>query len=181
MNSVPPIILASATTSPLPTPRARPVTARATKRTTSAPPWPSSAGGPEGVVNGRPEVRGKFLFVGGRKFWVKGVTYGTFRPNDQEDQFPDRDRVDADFAQMAASGFNTVRVYTPPPRWLLDVAETHGLKVMVGLPWAQHVAFLDEPGLADTIVKQLRADVRTCAGHAALLCFAVGNEIPARS
>ena len=179
MNPVPPIILASATTSPLPTPRARPVTARATPRSASAPARPSSADRPERVVNGRPAVRGKFLFVGGRKFWVKGVTYGTFRPNPQDDQFPDRDRVDTDFAQMAASGFNTVRVYTPPPRWLLDVAETHGLKVMVGLPWAQHVAFLDQPGLADTIVKQLRADVRTCAGHAALLCFAVGNEIPA--
>jgi hypothetical protein len=29
----------------------------------------------------RPQVRGKFLFVGNSKFFVRGVTYGTFRPN----------------------------------------------------------------------------------------------------
>ncbi len=127
----------------------------------------------------RPQVRGKFLYVGAEKFWVKGVTYGTFRPDETGCQFPDRTQVERDFAQMSSSGFNTVRVYTPPPRWLLDVALAHGLKVMVGLPWAQHVTFLDQPGMADAIVKQLRADVRTCAGHPALLCFAVGNEIPA--
>ena len=28
----------------------------------------------------RPVVRGKFLFTGKEKFWIKGVTYGTFRP-----------------------------------------------------------------------------------------------------
>ncbi len=127
----------------------------------------------------RPEVRGKFLFVGDRKFWVKGVTYGTFRPDADGHQYPERPRVEGDFAQMAASGFNTVRVYTPPPRWLLDVALEYGLKVMVGLPWAQHVTFLDQKGMADDIVRQVRADVRACAGHPALLCFAVGNEIPA--
>ena len=29
----------------------------------------------------RPTVRGKFLFVGEEKFFVRGVTYGTFRPD----------------------------------------------------------------------------------------------------
>ena len=29
----------------------------------------------------RPHVRGKFLYVGNEKFWVRGVTYGTFRPD----------------------------------------------------------------------------------------------------
>ena len=27
----------------------------------------------------RPTVRGKFLFVGEEKFWVRGVSYGTFQ------------------------------------------------------------------------------------------------------
>ena len=45
---------------------------------------------------------------------------------------------------MAALGVNTVRVYTPPRRDLLDEAARHGLRVMVGLPWSQHVAFLDD-------------------------------------
>ena len=33
------------------------------------------------VVKRRPEVRGKFIFVGEEKLYVRGVTYGTFRPD----------------------------------------------------------------------------------------------------
>src|SRR5262249_49373211 len=72
-----------------------------------------------------------------------------------------------------------VRVYTPPPRWLLDTAAAHGIRVMVGLPWQQHVAFLDHPGQARAIEEGIRLAVRACAGHPAVLCFAVGNETPA--
>ena len=45
---------------------------------------------------------------------------------------------------MAGLGINTVRTYTPPRRDLLDEAARQGLRVMVGLPWSQHVAFLDD-------------------------------------
>jgi beta-galactosidase/beta-glucuronidase len=79
---------------------------------------------------------------------------------------------------MRAIGINTVRTYTVPPRWLLDLAHQHELLVMVGLPWEQHIAFLDEPGRDRAIERRIRADVRTVTGHPALLCYAVGNEIP---
>jgi GT2 family glycosyltransferase len=80
---------------------------------------------------------------------------------------------------MAQAGINTVRVYTVPPRWLLDAALDHGLRVLVGLPWEQHVTFLDDADRAADILKRVRDAVRTCFGHPALLAYAVGNEIPA--
>jgi hypothetical protein len=43
--------------------------------------------GPSSVGN-RPSVRGKFLFVDKEKFYVKGVTYGTFAPDENGLQFP---------------------------------------------------------------------------------------------
>lgn len=131
------------------------------------------------VDTSRVQVRGKFLFVGDHKLWVKGVTYGTFRPDAQDLQFPARDIVEHDFAQMAENGVNAVRTYTVPPRWLLDVAAAHGLWVMVGLPWEQHITFLDDPERVRDILKRVKAGVTACANHPALLCFAVGNEIPA--
>src|SRR5688500_15144866 len=82
-----------------------------------------------------PTVRGKFLFVGEEKFLVRGVTYGGFRPGVDGFPYPAPTIVDTDFAQMAAAGINTVRTYTVPPRWLLDLAERHQLRVFVGLPW----------------------------------------------
>jgi hypothetical protein len=49
---------------------------------------------------------------------------------------------------------------------------------MVGLPWEQH-GFLRARRTAADIEKRVRAAVRTCAGHPALLAYAIGNEIPA--
>lgn len=126
----------------------------------------------------RPRVQGKFLFVGEEKFWVRGVTYGTFRPDENGDMYPPRDRVRADFAEMARRGFNAVRTYDVPPRWLLDVAAGSGLRVMVGL-WCEHVAFLDDRRRKRSIARRVRDGVRTLAGHPALLCYSISNEIPA--
>jgi glycosyltransferase involved in cell wall biosynthesis len=87
--------------------------------------------------------------------------------------------VRRDFAAMAEHGLNAVRTYTVPPCWLIDVAAEHGLYVMVGVPWEQHVTFLDDARRAASIVERVRVGVRACAGHPAILCYALGNEIPA--
>ncbi len=128
---------------------------------------------------GRAYARGKFLFAGDTKFWVRGVTYGTFRAAPSGDEFPDPARVTDDFAQMAASGVNAVRTYTVPPRWLLDAAAGQRLRVLVGVPWEEHVAFLEDRRRARSIEARVRAEVRACAGHPAVLGYAVANEIPA--
>ena len=133
---------------------------------------------PLAVTYPRPRVLGKFIYVGDEKLYVKGVTYGTFRPDEEGDLFPDPDRVDRDFSQMAANGINAVRTYTVPPRWLLDLAGHHRLHVMVGLPWEQHIAFLEGRKWGRTIEERVREGVRACAGHAAVLCYSIGNEIP---
>ena len=80
----------------------------------------------------RPSAPGKFLYAGDQKLWVRGVTYGTFRPSADGALFPSPATVRQDFAQIAAAGFNAVRTYTAPPPWLLDLAADHGLRVMVG-------------------------------------------------
>ena len=126
----------------------------------------------------RPRVAGKFLYAGDEKLWVKGVTYGTFRPDADGIHYPSPGAVRRDFAAMAAAGINAVRVYTVPPRWLLDEAERHGLYVMAGLPWEQHIAFLDVPGRAAAIEARVRTAALQCAGHPALLGYTIGNEIP---
>jgi len=123
-------------------------------------------------------VHGKFLRAGGEKLFVRGVTYGTFRPGPDGAEFQDPAQVERDFASMSAQGINAVRVYTVPPRWLLDLALRQGLRVMVGLPWEQHVAFLESASTAAAIEARVRAGVRSCAGHPAVLCYAIGNEIP---
>jgi GT2 family glycosyltransferase len=127
----------------------------------------------------RPSAPGKFLYAGEQKLWVRGVTYGTFRPSADGALFPSPAVVRRDFAQIAAAGFNAVRTYTAPAPWLLDVAADYGLRVMVGLWWPQHVTFLDDPRRARAAEQTLRSAVRQYADHPALLALAIGNEIPA--
>ena len=125
------------------------------------------------------ESSGEISFRWGRKTLDRGITYGTFRPDADGNEYHDPETVEHDFAQMADSGLNAIRTYTVPPRWLLDAAQRHGLRVMVGLPWEQHVTFLDDKKRARSIEARVRAGVRSCAGHPAVLCYAIGNEIPA--
>lgn len=133
-------------------------------------------------ADGRTAVDGKFLAAGrGReRFFVRGITYGAFKPDPDGREYPDDRVVDRDFAAMAQLGINTVRIpHTMPPRSLLDTAQRHGLKVMAGLSAEQWVGYLIDGDLPRDFEERSRAAVRCCAGHPALLCYALGNEIPA--
>src|SRR5688572_17323688 len=125
------------------------------------------------------QVKGKFLYSRGKKFYIKGVTYGTFAPNEQGDHFPDAQTVEKDFAMMSDNGFNSVRTYTVPPVYLLDLAYKYDLKVMIGLPWEQHITFLDSHEGRNDIIRRVEENAEKCNEHPAILCFTIGNEIPA--
>ena len=81
---------------------------------------------------------------------------------------------------MAASGINTVRVYTMPPVWLLDAAAECGLRVVPSLAVERYVGYLTE-GRASLrkVERDLLASLRRIAGHQAILAYSIGNEIPA--
>lgn len=123
-------------------------------------------------------MKGKFIFIDSQKFYVRGVAYGPFCPDENGNLYHNSEVVERDFAQIAANGMNAIRTYTVPPRWLLDIAQRYGLRVMIGLPWEQHIAFLDDKKCVETIEENVRAGVRACAGHPSILCYAIGNEIP---
>lgn len=151
----------------------------------------STGRGSSGPVRGLPEpsvlrsnprttARGKFLYAGQEKYWVRGATYGAFRPDAEKREYQDLETIECDFEQMANAGFNAVRIpHTMPPRHLLDIAGRHGLRVMVGLSAEQYAGYLADPEKAPDIDDLIREKVRSCAGHPALLCYALGNEIPA--
>jgi GT2 family glycosyltransferase len=128
----------------------------------------------------RTAVEGKFLSVNGQPFFVHGVTYGAFRPDESGREYADVRLIERDFAGMAALGINTVRIpHTVPPRSLLDTAERHGLRVMVGLSAEQSAGYLIDGKLPCDFEERFRRRIRICSGHPALLCVALGNEIMA--
>jgi GT2 family glycosyltransferase len=129
----------------------------------------------------RPSVVGKFIYVDGEKFHIKGVSYGAFRPDLHKQEYNNTVQIEKDFALMAVHGINTVRIpHAVPPRSLLDIAIRQGLRVMVGLSAEQYIGYLiDTTKKAPDVEAVVREKVRTVKGHPALLCYAIGNEIAA--
>ena len=127
----------------------------------------------------RPTVKGKFIYRNGEKLYLKGVTYGTFAPREDGIQFPEPHIVHKDLSMMHHHGFNCVRTYTVPPKYFLDIAASLGLNIMVGLPWEQHITFLDSAQSVNDIIRRVKVDVQNCNAHPAILCYTIGNEIPA--
>ena len=126
------------------------------------------------------EIKGKFFYEGDRKFFIRGVTYGAYKPDEKGNEYTDTEQIEHDFAMMAANGINTVRIpHTTPPRTLLDIAHKHRLKVMVGLSAEQYVGYLIDRKKSPDILGIIREKVKSCADHPALLCIALGNEVPA--
>jgi len=130
---------------------------------------------------GRERVRadGKFFRLGGRKFYVKGVTYGPFAPNDRGETFASPEQTARDFQLLRDLNANTVRVYYVPPRWFLDLAAEHGLKVLVDVPWPKHLCFMDSPEQQRGARQIVQQAVLACRDHPAVLAVSVVNEIPA--
>ena len=86
-------------------------------------------------MNHRVRARAKFFFEGDQKFFLKGVTYGTFAPDAEGYYVGPSAKARLDLSMMRDAGVNGVRVYHAPPKWFLDLAIEFGVRVMVTLWW----------------------------------------------
>ena len=126
----------------------------------------------------RPGTAGKFLTLGDQPFWIKGVTYGSFSPNDAGEPFPPLAQVRDDFAFMRDSGINTVRLYTPPSDRIADAAADVGLFLIPDICWGPRKCELDDIARMKFIEDWVTEHGRRLAEHPAILMYSIGNEIP---
>jgi glycosyltransferase involved in cell wall biosynthesis len=127
----------------------------------------------------RVAVSGKFLRDGTEKFYVKGFSYGPFAPNTDGESLPERDRLRADFAHMRTLGANTIRIYFPPPPWLLDEALAASLRVFIDIPWEKHRCFFEDWYAMERARDRVRQTAREVGNHPAVFAISVVNEFPA--
>jgi glycosyltransferase involved in cell wall biosynthesis len=106
------------------------------------------------------------------------VSYRPFKEGSHGRQFPEKEQLLRDFSLMHELGVNCIRTYTSPPAWLLEMAEEWGIWVMAGIPWAEHVTFLDSKAIQKEIRIAVTAVVEECKGYGSLFCYMVGNEVP---
>jgi cellulose synthase/poly-beta-1,6-N-acetylglucosamine synthase-like glycosyltransferase len=122
--------------------------------------------------------RGKYLFDGAQKFYLRGVSYGPFAPNSRGERYPEPERAAADFALMKRLGANLIRLYVPPPMWMVEEAQKAGLRMMLGIPWPFHMAFLDSADMMREIRDAIRKTVlETRQFGETIAAYSIGNEI----
>ena len=121
---------------------------------------------------------GKYLLDGAQKFYLRGVSYGPFAPNSRGERYPEPERATADFALMSRLGANVIRLYVPPPPWMVEEAQKAGLRMMLGIPWPFHMAFLDSADMMRQIRDAIRKTVLdTRQFGETIAAYSIGNEI----
>ena len=121
---------------------------------------------------------GKYLLDGAQKFYIRGVSYGPFAPNSRGERYPEPERAAADFALMKRLGANLIRLYVPPPPWMVEEAQKAGLRMMLGIPWPFHMAFLDSADMMREIRDAIRQTVlETRQFGETIAAYSIGNEI----
>lgn len=129
-------------------------------------------------ADGRWHAEGPWLRDGsGRKVMMRGVTYGPFKPNKHGVPWPEDSQLRSDVAHIARLGFNTVRVYERPSDLFLGCCREHGLRVLAGVPWTQHVDFFRDGWAAADALDQVKREARRLASHPEVAGIFVGNEI----
>jgi glycosyltransferase involved in cell wall biosynthesis len=128
-------------------------------------------------------VDGKFLSLDGKRFTVRGVTYGSFAPRADGALYPDTDQIRSDLTAMRSAGFNVLRTYTTPPRDLLEIAATQGLYVIAGIFYPDWRYLVGEGRAGQRRIEgaaatQVKTDMRLLAGRREVLAVCIGNEIP---
>ncbi len=123
-------------------------------------------------------VRAKFFFEGDQKFFLKGVTYGPFAPDAEGYDYGTREQVAHDLSSIAQCGANVIRLYTSPPPWYLDLCQEKGLRVLLSIPWMEHVEFLNNRKVRASVEKAVVGTIRQHRGHSAIFGYLLGNEIP---
>ncbi len=120
---------------------------------------------------------GMFFAEGARRFWLRGVSYGPFRANQAGEFLPEKEGVERDLNLITELGANTVRIYQPPPPWFVELTASAGLRLLVGLPWAQHVRFLDGAHTRAEIRSSVRRSAAALRNAPNVVGMLIGNEV----
>lgn len=122
-------------------------------------------------------IGGKWLREGTDKWRMKGVSYGPFKPNTRGEPYPEDEQLRHDLEHLSKLGFNTVRLYELPTLQVIETASRLGLRLLVGIPWTDHVDFLRDSDHSRTARRKILDAVRRLKDVPAIAAFLIGNEI----
>ena len=126
----------------------------------------------------RVRIDGRLFRVANADWYLKGFTYGPFRPNRAGQHLPERVHMLEDFAHLQSLGCNAIRLYHRPTIGTLDDALEHGIRVMIDVPWEKHRCFFEDYSAQQEAIEQVKRTARQLGRHPGVFAISVGNEIP---
>ncbi|MCE9530023.1 MAG: glycosyltransferase [Planctomycetes bacterium] len=133
---------------------------------------------PNGRASARVEAVGKFFRSGTEKWYLKGMTYGPFKPRDDGHYLPASEQCRIDFEQIRNLGANSLRLYHVPNRNFLDLAHEFDLRVLVDVPWQKHRCFFEDIATQQEARTRIHNAAMELGDHPALFGISVVNEVP---
>jgi glycosyltransferase involved in cell wall biosynthesis len=128
--------------------------------------------------SGRVQVNGKHFRLDGRRFYLKGYSYGPFAPNSQGEPLPERDQLRADLEVLRSLGANTLRFYSAPSAEVLDNLLEYDIRAVVDVPWEKHRCFFEDWSAREAAANSVASTARAVGDHPAMLAISIVNEIP---
>ena len=113
----------------------------------------------------------------GQKAFLRGVTYGPFKPDAQGHPWPEERQLRADLENIRRLGFDSVRIYELPTDTVLQACQDNGLRLICGIPWTQHVDFISEKAVAEDARHRIVKEAQRLGAHPSVAAILVGNEI----
>lgn len=126
-------------------------------------------------------VKGKNIYVDGKKFYIKAVAYGYAYPGmnpDGTDAHADIALFEKDFQMIKEAGINTIRTYKPLPPKVLDLAEKYGLFVIEGVCHPYNATDFSSDSELDTLVNTAAAFIERDKSRKCILMWSLWNDAP---
>lgn len=124
------------------------------------------------------EAKGDWIYVNGERYFVKGIGYSGWRPN----QLPWQERPDPvvmenDFRLIKEAGFNTLRTWSAMNNNELALARKYGLMVMQGI-FVDPTRDFASPVYQNYVITTIKNQVKFYIKESNILMFLVANEPP---
>lgn len=125
------------------------------------------------------EIKGRWLYVDGEKFFVKAIGYAAFRQHETpgvDSRVAHPELLKEDLRLIKEAGFNTIRLWAEAPREEVMAYNDEGLMVMYGFWFDQDRLEADE-GYIDEVARQIKQSVERVKDCPNILMYlAIANE-----
>ena len=123
----------------------------------------------------RIEITGDSIYLDGKKFFIKGIGYSPYRPEQRPGSPISLETVEADFKRIKEAGFNTLRVWDIMPEKQLELAEKYGLKV-IQAAFLQPDADFNYNGYVIMAESKVRQMCKQSRNHPNVVMYLLMNE-----